>query len=187
MRKNDLQSKVNRFLSFFSSSKADKNDDNLSTKTGGARMERRADITDTSEFDDYLERAPTKEVGRLKSKKGATSRTVIHNSVNMELIQKCYRNIPERYFSEGSPEQIIDAQLFRRDRRKLEDAQDKIAGHLDEIELCLFNQVTSRFDEFVSVLMAIESLDLLVKENLNRLAILRKSNQKHKKRFGAQA
>ena len=38
MKKNDLQSTLNRFVSFFRSSKTDKNDDNLSTKTGGARM-----------------------------------------------------------------------------------------------------------------------------------------------------
>lgn len=60
MKKTDLQSTLNRFVSFFRSGKQEKNDDNLSTKTGGPRMERRADISDTSEFDDYLERAPNR-------------------------------------------------------------------------------------------------------------------------------
>lgn len=37
--------------------------------------------------------------------------------------------------------------------------------------------MTSRFDEFISVLGAIESLDLLVKDNLIRLSTIREKNK----------
>lgn len=50
--------------------------------------------------------------------------------------------------------------------------------YLDQVELCLFNQVTSRFDEFVAVLRTIEALDLLVKDNLVKVGIM-KNVSKH--------
>lgn len=49
--------------------------------------------------------------------------------------------------------------------------------YLDEIEICLFNQVTSRFDEFISVLRTIESLDLLLNDNLHKLSVIRTHNK----------
>lgn len=44
--------------------------------------------------------------------------------------------------------------------------------------MCLFNQVTSRFDEFVAVLRTIEALDFLVKDNLVKVSAM-KSVSKH--------
>lgn len=38
MKKSDLQSKLNRFVSFFKPSKSEILDDTLSTRTGGAKM-----------------------------------------------------------------------------------------------------------------------------------------------------
>ena len=41
------------------------------------------------------------------------------------------------------------------------DMQDK----LDEIEVCLFNLVSNRFDEILSVVRTIESLEFIVVDN----------------------
>lgn len=101
MRKEELKSTFSRFFSFFRPSKTEvNNDDNLSTKTGGAKMERRGEISDTSEFEDYLQGIPKSEMHRLKSRKGAPARTVTNNSVNMPLLEKCYKIIPAQYFKE---------------------------------------------------------------------------------------
>jgi hypothetical protein len=48
---------------------------------------------------------------------------------------------------------------------------------LDHIEVCLFNQVTSRFDEFISVVRTIEAMDVLVQENLHRVKDIRRGNK----------
>lgn len=47
---------------------------------------------------------------------------------------------------------------------------------LDEVELCLFNQISSRFDEILSVLRTIESLECVVTYNSNRLREVRTNN-----------
>ena len=47
---------------------------------------------------------------------------------------------------------------------------------LDEVELCLFNQISSRFDEILSVLRTIESLECLVVFNATRLRQIRQGN-----------
>lgn len=48
--------------------------------------------------------------------------------------------------------------------------------HLDEVELCLFNQISSRFDEILSVLRTIESLECVVVYNAERLGQVRQKN-----------
>ncbi len=48
--------------------------------------------------------------------------------------------------------------------------------YLDEVEICLFNQISSRFDEILSVLRTIESLECIVDYNSNRLRVVRESN-----------
>ena len=45
--------------------------------------------------------------------------------------------------------------------------------HLDEVELCLFNQISSRFDEILSVLRTVESLECIVVFNAQRLRQVR--------------
>lgn len=47
---------------------------------------------------------------------------------------------------------------------------------LDEIEVCLFNQISSRFDEILSVLRTIETLDFLVVENQRKIRSIREDN-----------
>ena len=48
--------------------------------------------------------------------------------------------------------------------------------NLDEVELCLFNQISSRFDEILSVLRTIESLECVVVYNAERLGQVRQKN-----------
>ena len=48
--------------------------------------------------------------------------------------------------------------------------------YLDEVEVCLFNQISSRFDEILSVLRTIESLECVVTFNSNRLREVRQGN-----------
>jgi hypothetical protein len=45
----------------------------------------------------------------------------------------------------------------------------KMHEQLDEVELCLFNQISSRFDEILSVLRTIESLECVVVYNAEKL------------------
>ena len=48
--------------------------------------------------------------------------------------------------------------------------------YLDEVEVCLFNQISSRFDEILSVLRTIESLECVVTFNSDRLREVRRNN-----------
>jgi hypothetical protein len=48
--------------------------------------------------------------------------------------------------------------------------------YLDDVEVCLFNQISSRFDEILSVLRTIESLECVVTYNSNRLREVRQNN-----------
>lgn len=52
----------------------------------------------------------------------------------------------------------------------------KMHEALDEVELCLFNQISSRFDEILSVLRTIESLECIVTYNSTRLKEVRINN-----------
>lgn len=49
---------------------------------------------------------------------------------------------------------------------------------LDEVELCLFNQISSRFDEILSVLRTVESLECIVVFNAQRLRQVREGNMR---------
>ena len=52
----------------------------------------------------------------------------------------------------------------------------KMQENLDEVELSLFNQISSRFDEILSVLRTIESLECVVVYNAERLGQVRQNN-----------
>lgn len=45
------------------------------------------------------------------------------------------------------------------------DCQADMQDQLDEIEVCLFNQISSKFDEILSVVRTIESLEFIVVDN----------------------
>lgn len=58
------------------------------------------------------------------------------------------------------------------------DRQTKMQEQLDEVEVALFNQITSRFDEILSSLRTLESLSCLVTENQDKLKQIRQHNFK---------
>jgi DNA invertase Pin-like site-specific DNA recombinase len=89
------------------------------------------------------------------------------------MVKKCYENVPSLYFD---PKYEIKGELFVRNRKETAEKTYKMHEYLDEVELCLFNQISSRFDEILSVLRTIESLECIVVFNANRLHQIRQSN-----------
>lgn len=63
--------------------------------------------------------------------------------------------MPKIFFDSGYE---VSEELFTRNRREASERTMKMHESLDEVELCLFNQISSRFDEILSVLRTIESL-----------------------------
>lgn len=94
-------------------------------------------------------------------------------SLKPQLVKNCYQNVPALYFD---PTYEVKPELFVRSRRETGERTFRMHEWLDEVELCLFNQISSRFDEILSVLRTIESLECVVVFNASRLRQIRQSN-----------
>lgn len=60
--------------------------------------------------------------------------------------------MPQLYFQ---PDYEIKGEMFVRSRRETAEQTGRMHEQLDEVELCLFNQISSRFDEILSVLRTV--------------------------------
>jgi hypothetical protein len=89
------------------------------------------------------------------------------------MVKLCYENVPAAYFEGGY---AVKGELFVRNRKEAGEKTNRMHEWLDEVELCLFNQISSRFDEILSVLRTIESLECIVLFNADRLRQIRRGN-----------
>lgn len=87
--------------------------------------------------------------------------------------------MPQLYFQ---PDYEIKGEMFVRNRRETAEQTGRMHEQLDEVELCLFNQISSRFDEILSVLRTVESLECIVVFNAQRLRQVREGNMRLAKR-----
>jgi hypothetical protein len=67
----------------------------------------------------------------------------------------------------------MNEESFIRSRKQMTEDTMVMHEYLDEVELCLFNQISSRFDEILAVLRTIESLECVVDYNAQRLREVR--------------
>jgi hypothetical protein len=94
-------------------------------------------------------------------------------SLKPQMVKLCYENVPAVYFEGGY---TVKGELFVRNRKEAGEKTNRMHEWLDEVELCLFNQISSRFDEILSVLRTIESLECIVLFNADRLRQIRRGN-----------
>jgi hypothetical protein len=88
----------------------------------------------------------------LKSLKQAKPKNNKSASLKPQLLKKCYESVPSEYFSAAFE---VKEELFQRNRKISHERSMKLHEDLDEVEICLFNQISSRFDEILSVLRTI--------------------------------
>lgn len=91
------------------------------------------------------------------------------------MVKQCYERVPPVYFDAGY---AVGSELFIRSRKEAGERNNRMQEWLDEVELCLFNQISSRFDEILSVLRTIESLECIVVFNARRLRAIREGNMR---------
>jgi hypothetical protein len=73
-------------------------------------------------------------------------------SLKPQLVKQCYENVPALYFDAAY---VVKGEAFVRNRKEAAERTNRMHEWLDEVELCLFNQISSRFDEILSVLRTI--------------------------------
>ena len=132
----------------------------------------------TQEFEPYLSSIPSDY--RKTRFSGIMGGSTV--SLKPQLVKKCYESIEKEYFDYHFS---IRGDFFSRSKKVGREKQVRLYEDLDEVEICLFNQITSRFDEILSVLRTIESLEMIVEDNQSKLRNIRQRNLLVSKRVAA--
>lgn len=124
------------------------------------------------EFEPYLDSLPWKDIKAINNRNPKPKKTA---TLRPDLVIKCYQNVPKLYFSSAYH---TNADMYTMSRKEAFDKTSRMQDNLDEVEVCLFNQISSRFDEILAVLRTIESLECVVDYNSQKLKQVRGSNMK---------
>ncbi|EGR27391.1 hypothetical protein IMG5_196610 [Ichthyophthirius multifiliis] len=135
----------------------------------------------STEFDDYkFKIAPDLQVyTRNKFNKQSSQESLQLINLNQVLLD-CYKDVPSIYFDSNF---IFDFQCLQRDVLKVIDFQDNLTMHLDEVEINLFYQINNKFNEFLAVILNLNSMQELIANCLQKIQNIKIFNQNLKNKL----
>lgn len=89
------------------------------------------------------------------------------------LLEKCKQTIPSMYFRNETP----SLSMISRDRQKTEEEQDRLVYFVNQIDICILNQVNLNFTKFVGGLITIDTMDDLIEASVEKLRVVRENNR----------
>jgi vacuolar protein sorting-associated protein 54 len=89
----------------------------------------------------------------------------------------CFKNVPQTFFDDKF---VFNFSYLDRNALKMGQIQEDLSEHLDLVEMNLFYQITSRFQEFLDVILKLNEMEKQIENCLNGIHFLRNNNKDYK-------
>jgi len=130
------------------------------------------------DFDAYVRKI--QKVYDIYKKHNASRLKKLKNKEQVNItgsLMKCYEAVPQQYFEKDFS---FDFQYFTRDKEKLFQIQEDLGEYLDHVELNLYYQITSRFQEFLDVILKLNQMEAQIQNCLYSIKFFRNFNKELK-------
>ncbi|KAL4462624.1 hypothetical protein ABPG74_000454 [Tetrahymena malaccensis] len=130
---------------------------------------------DISEFNDYKERIQNELFRYMNQKRQDQESMDILQTINLnEVLLRCYKNVPSIYFY--SDFHFDFKAHLSRDVNQMNETQDQISEYLEEVDINLFYQIQTRFNQFLSIILDLNEMQSLIDDSLKKIYYIRQCN-----------
>ncbi len=136
---------------------------------------------DPASFNDYLRRIkiPYQQYLSLKRSAAHANQEDRDNKNSLaDSLKKCFKSVPSHFFNDSF---AVQPSIFSRNIGKMNDIQQDYSLYLDEVEINLFYQINTRFNQFLTVILNLNSMQKSIDSSLYKITYLRNYTQNLRK------
>lgn len=123
---------------------------------------------DVSEFNEYKEKITNELLYYMKQKRQDQESTDILQTINLsEVLLRCYNNVPRIYFDQNFHFDFKGN--LSRDIDQMNETHERISEYLEEVDINLFYQIQTRFNEFLEIILDLNEMQNLIDDCLQKI------------------